>query len=378
MPRYNLERHLSREEALHAPQGALDFRFCTACLFAFNAAFVPESMDYAVDYEASRASSGYFKQYLDQVCEELSAICAVEGKRVVEVGCGDGQFLLSLRRKHPFEGYGFDPSAALERIANPFADVRFIRGYYGPEALPHAPDVVILRHILEHQGDPHRFLQHVLASAQGSASVYVEVPAWEWVVDRLQLQAFSYEHCSYYSRWALQRALEQHGFFLERVAYGFADEYLQYYASRRARSARLHDGTPGDPEALMAKTEAFARMITDLIEGVRDAVCRRYRRAVLWGAAGKGTTFLNIVGLDDTTLEYVVDSNPRRHDTFIPCTGQRVVAPEFLARLRPSQVLLTNPLYRQEIGAQLQALGLHPELIAVDDVIHQVARTLSA
>ena len=376
VPKYNLERHLTREAALQAPRGVLDFRFCTTCQFAFNAAFDQAEMDYAVDYEASRSSSTCFLDYLDRLCEELNAIWAIGGKRIVEVGCGDGQFLLSLRRNYQFHGYGFDPSFSMGRIANAFEDVQFVRGYYRPDALSVAPDVVILRHILEHQRDPQTFLSRVLPRAHPGVRVYIEVPAWEWIVDHLQIQAFSYEHCSYYSKLAIQHALERCGVAVEKVTYGFADEYLQYYGCGGS-SPRPERHPPSDASiGLIQRTEAFRRIIPRLVDAVREALISRYADAVLWGAAGKGTTLLNVVGLDYTALEYVVDSNPRRHGTYIPCTGQQVVAPEFLTRLNPKQVLLTNPLYTSEIAAQLRDLGLHPGVMTIDDLIRQAADAL--
>ena len=45
-------------------------------------------------------------------------------------------------------------------------------------------------------------------------------------------------------------------------------------------------------------------------------------------------------------------------------TGQRVVAPEFLREYRPDLVIAMNPIYLDEIGAQLAAMDLRPELVA--------------
>jgi hypothetical protein len=41
-------------------------------------------------------------------------------------------------------------------------------------------------------------------------------------------------------------------------------------------------------------------------------------------------------------------------------TGQEIVAPSFLAGYRPDVVVIMNPVYRQEITADLTAMGLSP------------------
>ncbi len=374
MPKYNLSRHLDRKSALQAPRGDLDFRFCQQCYFTFNAAFDQASMDYAVDYEASRASSQVFTSYLNSVCDDVQRTFDMAGKRVVEIGCGDGQFLLGLRRKRSFSGYGFDQSAWTESIPHPFEDIRFVQGGYTADTLPHPPDLIMLRHILEHQANPHEFLNRILPKGPGNVDCYIEVPAWEWIVEHFQIAAFHYEHCSYYTRHAMQDALAQPGIMTERITYGFNDEYLQYYG--RSGIDRLHRKRPQPQRTLIRKTEAFRRTAPKIIEGLAHTLRRDYPDAVFWGAAGKGTTLLNLLELGHDALGYVVDSNPRRVDTFIPGTGQHVVNPEFLKTLKPRQVLLTNPLYTEEIRLRLHTLGLKPRLIPLDDIINAVVKTL--
>jgi hypothetical protein len=45
-------------------------------------------------------------------------------------------------------------------------------------------------------------------------------------------------------------------------------------------------------------------------------------------------------------------------------TGQRVVGPEALRDYKPDLVIAMNPIYLAEIGGQLAAMGLDPELVA--------------
>ena len=46
-------------------------------------------------------------------------------------------------------------------------------------------------------------------------------------------------------------------------------------------------------------------------------------------------------------------------------TGHRIVQPDALVDIRPDVVVVMNPIYREEIAATLEGLGLHPELITV-------------
>ena len=67
-------------------------------------------------------------------------------------------------------------------------------------------------------------------------------------------------------------------------------------------------------------------------------------------------------------IDCVVDVNRKRSGTFIAGTGQPIVAPEFLRDRRPDVVVVMSPLYREEIEADLAAMGLAPRLLTVEAV----------
>ena len=50
---------------------------------------------------------------------------------------------------------------------------------------------------------------------------------------------------------------------------------------------------------------------------------------------------------------------------YIPGTGQKIVAPEFLKNYKPDYVILANPSYQQEITGMLADLGLNPGFIPI-------------
>ena len=61
----------------------------------------------------------------------------------------------------------------------------------------------------------------------------------------------------------------------------------------------------------------------------------------------------------------VVDINPHRQGWHMPGTGHKIVPPEFLRTYRPDNVIVMNPLYKEEIRRDLEAMGLSPEIEAV-------------
>ncbi|MGB5194034.1 MAG: hypothetical protein WBN70_13700, partial [Polyangiales bacterium] len=82
-------------------------------------------------------------------------------------------------------------------------------------------------------------------------------------------------------------------------------------------------------------------------------------RVVAWGAGSKGNTFLNLVGKD---ISAIVDINPKKLGKFVAGTGQPIIAPTELVEVKPSMVVIMNPIYEGEISEQLGFLGLEPRL----------------
>ena len=83
-------------------------------------------------------------------------------------------------------------------------------------------------------------------------------------------------------------------------------------------------------------------------------------RVVAWGAGSKGNTFLNLVGQD---VAAIVDINPKKRGKFVAGTGQPILAPDQLVESPPAAVVIMNPVYRTEIAASLDALGIESRLL---------------
>jgi len=366
-PRYALQRHHSRESALECLKEDVHFVFCVDCQFAYNKDFNSTIMGYEEDIETSRQSSEYFNQYLTSVCKQMDEIFSVTGKRIVELGCGDGQFLTQLRKLFVFEGFGFDPSLKKSRQVSQYKDLTFIPDYYQSSFLNKDPDIIVLRHVLEHIAVLTEFLTPIVGNDGSSPSgIYVEVPDWEWIVANDQIMMFSNDHCSYYSKNSLNLALSKCGFKSERICLSFADEYLQYFGRKHSAdeigSSHLTEYSSTD---LIEKTKLFMERIPKVIERFESYFSNSSNEAVLWGAGGKGTILLSTLGISYHQLPFVVDSNPNRHNTYIPVTGQQVIAPEELKRVQPRYVLVTNPSYCDEIAKQLDSLNVKAQIIVV-------------
>ena len=112
---------------------------------------------------------------------------------------------------------------------------------------------------------------------------------------------------------------------------------------------------------------AFPQKVREVRDYWTDFVRSRHaagKRVAIWGGGSKGVSFLTTNGLGEEVAD-VIDINPHKQGKFLPVTAHRVTGPEALRDEPPDTVIVMNPIYLPEIGADLAKLGLNPELVAV-------------
>jgi len=348
----------TREEALGVTRGDISLRFCEACGLMHNATFDPELVRYSPGYENSLHFSPTFRDFASGLAERLIARHGLHGKRIVDIGCGNGDFLRLLCEGTGNVGFGFDPS--YNGNGNGTGDLTFVREHFSREHASLEADFICCRHVLEHLDEPRALLQ-VLEGNQ--ARLYFEVPDGEYMLRETASWDVIYEHVSYFTAPTIRRLFRDFGFEALDVGSCFGDQYL-YIEAAPASSP----GTKSEsPVELVGLVEHFAERYAQSVNAwaarlheFRDAGLR----VAVWGAGSKGVTFLNVVP-GGREVELVVDLNVRKHGRFVPGTGQRVERPEAAGAVKPDVVIAMNPLYVDEIRARLQKLSVGADVLPV-------------
>jgi hypothetical protein len=368
-----------RHDALVAPLGEMDLVFCRDCGHLFNAAFDPARVEYSSDYENSLHHSPRFQAYAHALAKRLIADHQLFDKTVVEIACGQGDFLKLLCEAGGNRGIGFDPSYTPGRGtgAGSSAELSFVKDYYTELHADVRADLVCCRHALEHMARPVEFLRTVRrAIGSHQTAAFFEVPNSLYTLEDLGVWDLIYEHCGYFWTGSLAEAFRRGGFTVTRLTSEFGGQYLGIDVLPEGGFVRPHStsapqrtlGEPAEAPSLSELTRLVARFADAYrakLEQWRirlDALRRDGRRAVLWGAGSKGVSFVNALQPGDA-IDCLIDLNPHKHGRFVPGTGHQVRAPDSLAARPPDAVIVMNPLYADEIGASLQGMGIEADLL---------------
>jgi hypothetical protein len=191
------------------------------------------------------------------------------------------------------------------------------------------------------------------------------VPDVARVLRDLSVWDIHYEHCSYFTLGSLARLFRACGFEILELEMGYENQYCLILA-RPARPPRGdRQAAEDDLAATLRLVESFRERYPRQVEvwrGDLQRIVRERKRAVVWGGGSKAVSYLTVLGVTDE-VAFVVDINPQRQGKFLAGPGHQILAPAALQQYRPDIVIVMNPIYLDEIGADLDGMGLHPELI---------------
>lgn len=361
----------TREEAEDFPRGDLALTLCHGCGFVFNADYDTTKSEYSARYEETQGYSPKFVDFARSLAARWVEKYDLHDKSVLEVGCGSkGEFLQFMVDAGAGAAIGIDPALNVERIEHPSPErFEWIPDFYSEKYTHLQADAVVCRHTLEHISGVKDFMEMVRRSIgdRPDTIVLFELPDVKRVLEEVAFWDVYYEHCSYFSLGSLARLFRATGFEVLHLEVDYGDQYLLIEARPStvpAAGEPLPEEDDMDVLRAGARTyrDGYARLLAEWNETFGQMAAAG-GKPVIWGAGSKGVSFLT--NLDTDAVEYAVDVNPTKRGYFMAGTGQEIVTPSFLTDYTPDLVVAMNPIYVDEIQAELDQLGVDARLTAL-------------
>lgn len=261
---------------------------------------------------------------------------ALHGRKIIEIGCGGGEFL-SLLLPLDVKAYGleYSESAVAECVKN---GLLVARGYPDREtgALANGPfDAFLLLMFLEHMPDPNVALRVIYDNLADNAVGLVEVPNFDMMLRNKLFSEFIGDHLLYFTKKTLQTTLQLNGF--DVMEYNeIRDDYVISVVVKKRR--RLDISHFYDYQA---------KIKTDI-----DAYLNQFaaKRVSIWGAGHQALAIIALTGIADR-IRYVVDSAPFKQGMYTPATHLPIVAPEALNSDLVDAIIIMAASYSDEVAA---------------------------
>jgi len=351
------------KSAINTIRGDLNTVVCEECGFVFNQTFDSSKLSYGKDYDNAQNYSTYFTKHITNLVNDLILKKNVKNSNILEIGCGNGYFLNQLVKNKEWGnfGFGFDPSykgSTLDKEKH----LKFKISYFDPDRVDIPVDVVICRHVIEHIPDPLNLLRNVrkVLNQYPDAHVFFETPTVEWILENKIIWDFTYEHCSFFTKNSLTTAFQYSGFQVKDVSTLFEGQYLWMEAVPYEKYEMTK--TPGQISRLVKAFEISEKKITKEWK-IKIKMLANKGKVALWGAGGKGTTFVNLFDKEHRLIDCLIDLNPKKWNKYVAGSGHPIVNYTEIRKRKIKTVVVMNPNYYNEISKLLMDKNISVDLL---------------
>lgn len=358
----------THEAACNYPKGQITLGLCPHCGFICNTSFNPELHEYSGLYESTQSYSESFNAFHRDLAARLIARYGLHHKDILEIGCGQGEFLRLLCEMGENRGIGFDPAYHPPAAADSATTaVTIYKDFYSEQYSAYKADFYVCKMTLEHIHNPAHFVRMVRRAIGDNpeAVVFFQVPDVTRILDEVAFWDIYYEHCSYFSPASLAYLFQSSEFDIVEQQTAYAGQYLML----TTRPGNHKAGVQAEGVAeITRRVGQFARSYASRAAGWRSMLAEAHslgQACAIWGAGSKGVAFLTTLGLKDE-IACAVDINPNKRGTYMAGSGHVIVSPEDLREYRPEIIFVMNPIYKPEIEASLAQVGLSARLVLVE------------
>jgi 2-polyprenyl-3-methyl-5-hydroxy-6-metoxy-1,4-benzoquinol methylase len=353
-----------------------DVVLCGNCGFAF-ADGIPAQADFDAYYERQ---SKYERQFgamspaerdtVEKDSRFLARYVTDKAARILEIGCGSGNFLRQLQQEGYRDLSALEPAPACVRYLRDSVGVNAVTGSVSQPVADRAYDVVVALTVLEHVVDLNTTAANLARLVRPGGLLSVRVPDADRFAayDDSPFQQFSPEHINYFTAVSIGNLLGKHGFrLLESAAVAMTETdnallpMLQLMFARAADAPRA--GFVRD-DAVRKNLEAYVRASAARENGVNEVLSRLAATGepiVVWGVGTHTLRLLESGALGTCAIVAFIDSNPHYAGGLF--RGIPVVAPAELSKY-PQRVLVSSKVYQNEIACHIKdVLGAANDLI---------------
>lgn len=271
---------------------------------------------------------------------------------VVELASNDGYLLKNYVEKgipvlgiDPADG----PAAAAEKIGVPTMNAFFTKELAQQLAAEgKLADVIHGNNVLAHVADTNGFVSGMAELLKDDGVIVIEAPYAKDLIDHCEFDTIYHEHLCYFSVTALDNLFRRHSLYLNEI------KHLPIHGGSLRLYVEKHENV-GDTVKNQLEIERaekvdqidYYRDFSARVEAVKDSLLKlltdlksQGKSIAAYGAAAKGSTLINYMGIGTDLVDFVVDRNVHKQGRFMPGQHIPIYSPDKIMEEKPDYILI--------------------------------------
>lgn len=347
------------------PTYPLDLVFCPHCTLVQITETVPPEKLFREYLYFSSFSDTILQHAKELVTRLIASRRLVGNSLVVEIASNDG-YLLQYYKQAGIPVLGIEPALNVARVAHEERGIPTLCEFFGETLAQQlrgqgkSADVVHVHNVLAHVADLNGFVRGIKLLLKDDGIAVVEVPYVKDMIDRCEFDTIYHEHLCYFSLTALDHLFGRHRLMIQDVErVPIHGGSLRLFVKRgTGKGLTISDFLT--QEAMWGVNhldfyQGFSNRVETLKISLSNMLGRLKqdgKRLAAYGAAAKGTTLLNYLGINRDILDFVVDRSIYKQGRYMPGVYLHIYPPEKLLEEMPDFVLLLTWNFADEILEQ--------------------------
>ena len=236
---------------------------------------------------------------------------------LLDIGCNDGSFLVSMSKSGYKNIYGIEPTLDSYKIANDkglnvhhgFFEERVAFDQYGKNRF----DIITARQVLEHISNLDDFMKGISLVIKDDGCLIIEIPDSDWTYEYFDYALWE-EHVNYFTINTIKNLMRKYSFdVIHHETTLFSGKALTVFCKKnRYLSGNLNCNTND-----LNNAHRYKQYWPKFVENLKYFIESKATPVAIYGCGARSSNFVNFSGVSNM-IECFIDDQPEKQKLYVP------------------------------------------------------------